>query len=91
MADLLPKQAYSKLMQKIKKIRENWNADRQENTLPYDIDHSLKSAISNCITESRIRTGGNEGRERLIADVIDHLASKGMIIKSPYGGHWFPD
>lgn len=91
MAELLPKQAYSKLMQSIKRIKEHWNADRQENALPYDIDHSLKSAIDGCITEFRIRAGGLEGRTRLIEGVICYLRDKGIIIKSPYGGHWFPD
>lgn len=92
MSDLLPKQVYSKLIQGMRPLREDWEKDRLEdlNRPPYDVEHSLRRLIDRCITEGRMHVGGSRNRELLASKVIDYLLEKGLITKCPYGGYYFP-
>lgn len=88
---MLPKLVYSKVLQSLTKIRKNWDEDRKENPtqVPYEIDSELKMAIERQIREGKVNCNKRD-MEILTSKTIDYLASKGLIIKSPYGGHMFP-
>jgi hypothetical protein len=88
---MLPKIVYGKVMGSLKKMRTNWEQDRVENpnTVPYEIDISLRHSI-----ETHMREGGvsvnRHVREQMIDEAFEYLVKQGTIVKSPYGGHMFP-
>ena len=88
---MLPKQVYSKIIQALKKMKTAWEADRAEdpNRAPYEIDIQLKMTIEREIREGRMSMN-NADRDQQINETIAYLENKGLITKSPYGGHFFP-
>jgi hypothetical protein len=88
---MLPKLVYSKVVQALKKMKEHWDLDRVENPnmAPYEIDIPLRAKI-----ETAMREGGmhlpRDAKERTVEGTFDYLRSKGLIVRSPYGGHFFP-
>lgn len=88
---MLPKRAFSKVQQALKKMRADWLEDRRENPnqVPYEIDSQLKRVIAGALREERV-TGSRDYIDDLTADCFDYLVSKGQLIQSPYGGHMFP-
>jgi len=74
-------------------MKQAWDKDRIDHpeTVPYEIDHSLKSNIERHVREGRVQyIGGRSGMEVVVNETIEYLVTKGLIIKSPYGGHMFP-
>lgn len=89
---VLPKRIYSNVIQGLKKMHKSWLEDRAENphVVPYEIDSCLKMLIERCMNEGRMVTHGRENRERIVLATMSYLVEKGLIVKSPYGGHFFP-
>ena len=86
---ILPKLTYSKVIQSLKKLQQHWEQDRKENPVPYEIDTSLRRAIETAMRETNV-TGPNQYKQNMVDETIEYLYHKGIIIKSPYGGHYFP-
>lgn len=88
---MLPKLVYSKVVQSLKKMKVHWDQDRVDNPnmAPYEIDMSLKAHIETALREGKIGLSRTE-KEVVINETIDYLRDKGMIVRSPYGGHIFP-
>jgi len=88
---MLPKKAYSKVIQGLKRIKKNWDADRIENPskVPYEIDIELKMLIEQCTREAGVYCN-NRDRETLIQATCAYLIKVGQITGSPYGGYMFP-
>jgi hypothetical protein len=89
---MLPKKAYSKVIQGLKHIKKQWDEDRAENpnTTPYEIDSQLRSLIARCAREEHANVHGNKDMEILCDQTIKYLVSKKILVGSPYGGVFFP-
>ena len=89
---MLPKTAYSKVLQGLRRIKEQWDQDRAENpsTVPYEIDFELRALIERTIREERVNCHGRRDTEILVDSTIRYLVDKGFLAKSPYGGTFFP-
>lgn len=89
---MLPRPVYNKVLASLKFIKKQWDEDREENpsSVPYDIDSSLRMAIERHMREGHVRYHGSSHREQLIDGTVDYLREKGLIVRSPYGGHMFP-
>lgn len=89
---MLPKKAYSKVIQGLKHIKKQWDEDRVENPsqVPYEIDSELRSLIARCAREENANVGGNRNMEILCDRTITYLVEKKIIVRSPYGGVMFP-
>lgn len=89
---MLPKKAYSKVIQGLRHIKKQWDEDRAENpnTVPYEIDSSLRPLIARCAREERANVYGNKDMEILCDQTIKYLVDKGILVGSPYGGVMFP-
>lgn len=88
---MLPKLVYSKVIQSLKKMEINWKQDRIDNPkmAPYEIDSSLVMSIENAMREGHM--GMNlQDKKRVVQETFEYLVNKGLIVKSPYGGHIFP-
>lgn len=88
---MLPKQVYSKIVQSLRDLKKSWDQDRVENPnqVPYEIDMSLRAAIERHVREGRVNCYGRQDMAILVDQTIEYLAAKGLIVKSPYGGHMF--
>lgn len=88
---MLPKLVYSKVLQSLRKMKIAWDQDRVDNPqlAPYEIDISLKMHIEAAMREGKMNMSIAD-REVVVIETIDYLRSKGLIVKSPYGGHIFP-
>jgi len=84
---MLPKNVYSKVLQGLNHIRKQWDEDRAEDPkrVPYEIDMQLRLLIERCMREGKVRRS-----EEFIRWTVDYLVEKGLIVRSPYGGHMFP-
>lgn len=89
---MLPKKAYSKVIQGLKKIKADWDEDRRENPniAPYEIDSQLRGLIARSAREEHANVHGNKDMEILCDQTIKYLVSKGILVGSPYGGVFFP-
>ena len=89
---MLPKKAYSKVVQGLRKIKESWDEDRAENPhlVPYEIDSQLRGLIETVIREEHVPCYGRDHRANLTTETIAYLLSKGLVTGSPYGGLMFP-
>jgi len=89
---MLPKAVYSKVIQGLRKIKEDWEEDRVDNpeSVHYEIDSELKRLIKHCILEGRVNCHGNMDREILTDQTIDYLIKKKILVGSSYGGVSFP-
>lgn len=87
---MIPKRAFSKVVQSLKRIEQNWLQDRKDNpnTVPYEIDSELTSAIERALREEGVSVSRDQ-RSRLVFDCVAYLVKTGKIVKSPYGGHMF--
>ena len=87
---MLPKLVYSKIVQSLKKMKVNWDQDRIDNpkTVPYEIDMSLRSAIERHIRERHMHLS-RQDMQRVVDETVEYLFNKGLIVKRPYGGHFF--
>jgi len=84
---LPPKSVHSKIMQSLKHIKKQWDEDREENPhlVPSEITGQLNNAIRRHLSEARL--GYNKD---MLSEEIAYLVKKGIIVESPYGGHFFP-
>ncbi len=91
MATQLPKLVYSKVIQSLKSLKQSWDEDRKENPtkVPYEIDTSLKGMIERHIREGKVYCN-NRDMAVLVQWTVNYLLQKGTIVKSPYGGIYFP-
>lgn len=89
---MLPKKAYSKVIQGLKHIKKQWDEDRAENPniAPYEIDSQLRRLIARCAREERANVHGNKDMEILCDKTIKYLVEKKILVGSPYGGVFFP-
>jgi hypothetical protein len=89
---MLPRIVYGKVLASLKQIRTNWEQDRLDhpNTVPYEIDESLRYVIEKHLRDSGTRVDSHT-RHQMIGDAFDYLVKQNLIMKSPYGGgHMFP-
>jgi len=88
---MLPKKAYSKVIQGLKKIKADWDEDRAENPniAPYEIDSQLRPLIARCAREEHANVHGNKDMEILCDQTINYLVEKKILVGSPYGGVFF--
>lgn len=88
---MLPKIVYGKVLTSLKKMRTNWEQDRLDhpNTVPYEIDESLRYVIEKHLRDSGTRLDPHS-RYQMISEAFDYLVKQNLIVKSPYGGHMFP-
>ena len=89
---MLPKKAYSKVIQGLKHIKKQWDEDRAENPniAPYEIDSQLRRLIARCAREEHANVHGNKDMEILCDKTIKYLVEKKILVGSPYGGVFFP-
>lgn len=87
---MLPKKVYSKVLQSLRKIKERWEEDRQEDPrlVPYEIDLELRGCIEMHMREGHVNFGGRSNREAKIDETVSYLREKGLIFRGPYGGHF---
>lgn len=88
MAIFFQKHTFKKLMKSIEFLKAQDDLDRKESPkrIPIEWDSSIKERIRNACREDK-----KQYTEAFANNFIEEmLVEKGILIKSPYGGHMFP-
>jgi hypothetical protein len=73
-------------------MKIDWDADRIENpkAVPYEIDNQLKGLIERSVREEHMQIHGRHHMEEIVGNTVEYLIGAKVIVRSPYGGVFFP-